>query len=141
MPQALAIAALLASAPADAADPFCADLRLVVASAREVEPFGSVTYHENWDRFGLFELCRPNRYEPVDRVACSWRLSAEAPALESLVASALRCLPGANRDDSPLDPGSARLRLDGLSIYLERDVSEPDGLADTAALVVIIGEE
>ena len=78
MPQALAIAALLASAPAGAADPFCADLRLVVASAREAEPFGSVTFHENWRRFAVFELCRPNRYEPVDRVACSWRLPAAA---------------------------------------------------------------
>lgn len=141
MLQAFMIATLLASAAAEAADPFCSDLRLVVASAREAEPFGSVTDHENWRRFALFELCRPNRYEPVDRVACSWRPPSGAPALEALAASALRCLPGATLDDSPLDPGSARLRLDGLSIYLERDVSEPDGLADTAALVVIIGEE
>ena len=141
MPQALMIAALLASAPADAAEPFCADLRLVVASAREAEPFGSVTYHENWRRFALFELCRPNRYQPVDRVACSWRVPSAAPTLEALTGSALRCLPGAALDDSPLDPGSARLRLDDLSIYLERDVSEPGALVETAALVVIIGEE
>jgi hypothetical protein len=135
--QALAIAALLAPAPAGAADAFCADLRLVVASAREAEPFGSVTHHENWARFALLELCRPNRYEPVDRVACSWRLSPDAPDLEALVGSALRCLPGAIRDNEPLDPGSARLRLADLSIYLERD----EGLVDTAALVVIVGEE
>lgn len=130
--QALAIAALLAPAPVQAAEPFCADLRLVTASAREAEPFGSVTYHENWRRFRLFELCRPNRYEPVDRVACSWRLPLDAPGREALVASALRCLP-----DARLDPGSARLRLGDLSIYLERD----RGPVDTAALVVIIGEE
>jgi len=142
MPQALAIAVLLASAPVQAGEPFCADLRFVTASAREAEPFGSVTFHENWRRFALFELCRPNRYAPVDRVACSWRLPSAAPAVETLAAAALRCLPGAVRDDpSGPDPASARLRLGNLSIYVEQDVSAPGMLADGAALIVIVDED
>ncbi len=138
---------LLAAAPAHAEglDGFCHDLTLAVASADEREAFASVTFHENWARFRLFELCRPNRLGPVDRVHCSWQLASAAPVLDSLAAEAVRCLPGAVRDDAGapygLGEAQARLRLGELTIYIYQSISAPGVLADSAAVMVMLADE
>lgn len=142
---AIALALLAMPAPALAQlDGLCHDLRLVIASAREREPFASVTFHENWDRFRLIELCRPNRVGPVDRVQCSWRLPSAQPIADTLVAETERCLPRARRRserDVQLRPGAIRFVLDGMAIHLDQSVSAPGVLADSAGLVVILNEE
>jgi len=143
----LATAVMLAPAPAAAQlqDGLCHDMRRVIASAGERETFGSVTYHETWRHFRLFELCRPNRSGPVDRVACSWRMPSSEPIIDAMAAEAARCLPRARRDDAGAIGGArffaARFVLGNLAIYLEQSVSAPDTLSDTAALVIVIDED
>lgn len=145
----LVVASTLLAAPAPAlaqlAPGLCHDLRLVVASASQREPFERVTYQENWRRFRLFEQCRPNRVGPVDRIACSWRLASSQPVVDALGAEVARCLPRARRDESGGPGGtrfySARFMLGDLAIYVEQGVSAPDTLGDTAAMVIVIGED
>ncbi len=147
MKVAMAIALAVAPSPtlAQLAPGFCHDLRLVVASAGQSAPFERVTRHENWRRFRLFEQCRPNRYEPVDRVACSWRLGSTQRIVEAMAAEAARCLPRARRDDEGGITGpqfnEARFALGNLAIYFEQSVSAPDTLADSAAVVIVIDED
>lgn len=140
----LALMAAPASAIAQLAPGLCHDLRIAVASAGQREPFSRVTNHENWRRFRLFEQCRPNRVGPVDRVACSWRLASAQPIVETMAAEAARCLPRARRDDAGGPGGAdfhaARFVLGDLAIYVEQDVSAPGTLADSAAVVIVIGE-
>ncbi len=147
MKAAIAFVLLAVPGPALAqlAPGLCHDLRMAVASAGQSEPFERVTYHENWRRFRLFELCRPNRVGPIDRVSCSWRLASSQTIVQALGTEAARCLPRARRDDSG-GPGGARFfavrfELDNLAIYLEQSVSAPDTLADSAALVIVIDED
>ena len=147
MKAGIAFALLAAPGPARAqlGPGFCDDLRMVVASARQSEPFERVTFHENWRRFRLFDMCRPNRVGPVDRVACSWRLASDERIVDLLSAETARCLPGAQRDDRG-GPGGRRFHavrfvLGTLTIYVEQSVSAPNRLADSAALVVVIGED
>ena len=138
MKSALVLAALSMPAAAQPPDPLCADLGRVVAAAREAEPFASVTAAESWSRFALFELCRPNRLGPVDRVACSWRLASAAPVVEGLAARAAACLPRAMRRD---DDAAARFRLDGLSIHIGQEISAPGSFSDGAFVVVLLDGE
>ena len=144
---ALALALLLVPTPALAqlGDGFCHDLRLVLASAGQRAPFARVTNHDYWRRFRLFEQCRPNRYEPVDRVSCSWRLASAQRIVEAMAAEAARCLPRARRDDAGGITGpsfnEARLELGHLAIYVEQSVAAPNMLADSAAVVIVIDED
>ncbi len=139
------LAAIAAPAQAQLPDGFCHDLRRIVRSATEREVFGSVTYHETWARFTLMETCRPNRLGPVDRVLCIGRLPSTTPVTEAIVGEALRCLPGAARDNSGgpggLAEAQARLTLNGLSIYLGQDISAPGVLSNTFYVSVILGDE
>jgi len=141
MKSALVLAALSLPTAADAQppDPLCADLGRVVAAALEAEPFASVTTAESWSRFALFELCRPNRLGPVDRVACSWRLPSAAPVAEGLAARAAACLPRATRRDDA--DTAARFRLDGLSIQIGQEITAPGSFSDGAFVVVLIEDE
>ena len=143
---AIGLALLATAAPATAQLPpgLCHDLRLVLASAREREPFARVTNPVNWPRFRLIALCRPNRLGPVDRVQCSWRLPSNAPIADALADETARCLPRARRDGGgavPLAPGEIRFVLDGMGIYLDQSVASPGVLADSAGLAVILNDD
>jgi len=142
---ALALLAAPSPALAQLGPGLCHDLRMVIVSAGQREPFARVTFHENWDRFRLFEQCRPNRIGPVDRVACSWRLASAQPIVGALAAEAARCLPGARRDDAGGPGGprfhAARFVLGRLVIYVEQDVAAPDTLGNSASVVIVIDEE
>jgi hypothetical protein len=144
---AVALGLLAAPTPAAAqlAPGLCHDLRMVVASTTQREPFARVTYHENWRRFRLFEQCRPNRVGPVDRAACSWRLASAQPIVDALAAEAARCLPRARRDDAGGPGGrqfhAARFVLGRLTIYVEQDVAAPDTLGNGAAVLIVIDEQ
>ena len=142
----IGLALVASAAPASAQLPpgLCHDLRMVIDSARQREPFARVTYHENWRRFRLIALCRPNRLGEVDRVQCSWRLPSAEPVGEAMAAEAARCLPRARRADAgavPLAPGETRFVLDGMGIYLDQSISAPGVFADSAGLTVILNDE
>ena len=143
---AIGLALVASAAPASAQLPpgLCHDLRMVIDSARQREPFARVTNHENWRRFRLIALCRPNRLGEVDRVQCSWRLPSAEPVGDAMAAEAARCLPRARRTSAgavPLAPGEIRFVLDGMGIYLDQSISAPGVFADSAGLTVILNDE
>jgi hypothetical protein len=142
---AIGLALLAVAAPAAAQLPpgLCHDLRMVIDSARQREPFARVTHHANWARFRLIAMCRPNRLGPVDRVQCSWRLPSAEPVGEAMAAEAARCLPRARRAGAgavPLAPGEVRFVLDGMGIYIDQSIAAPGMFADSAGLTVILND-
>lgn len=85
----------------------CPDLRLLLRAMPQRET--AFTAGRPAPNSALFERCSWHAVDFTDEVTCNWRLPSSAPAVERLAAEALRCLPGARREDHPARPGEALL--------------------------------
>jgi hypothetical protein len=137
MKRLLAMTMLLAAlpAPAQATRGFCEDLRLLIASVRHQRGAAA-------PRYALFRDCRRTVGGFIDESLCTWRPASFAPAVESLAAEAIRCLPGARRDDDPARArrGEARLAFELLWIVIGQEGPAPGAPGGTVRLVVSVPE-
>lgn len=137
MKHLLAMTMLLAAlpAPARATPGFCEDLRVLIASLRQPPQAAA-------PRYALFQHCRRNVGGFIDERLCTWRPASPAPVVESLAAEAMRCLPGARRDDDPAGAarGEARLTFELLWIIIGQDGPASGAPGGIVRLVVSVPE-
>ena len=138
MRTAICLVLAVITTPAQAVTGFCQDLRFMVRWTAHDPSQGSGGDLRLPDRPAVFRQCRANIQGFTNERTCIVPLDSGLPTVESLALETTRCLPGAERMDSPgaSARGEILLLFRSLAIRIGQEPS-PSGTSGRQARIIV----